>query len=196
MLEQKMKHDAIKNLFFEIQQFFNISKEMESIIVHLLFSPSTERTPSGGANLGKKDITLEIPTYALKDWNIEYAYAILAHETAHTYYDRSHISHYVEKVVQQKNIKGIFEGRSAKEFLKESIISACAPHGYFCQKYFKIYEPLQDMLLPSLEKEKALLVISQRFMTWHLYPIVGQYTFQKKPIDKKFVEIAAKYLQK
>jgi hypothetical protein len=173
-LQRKVQTTKVKLLFKDIECFIPPREQLESINVHLLASPSKNRTAAGGANLGNQDVTLEVPILKLNEWNLEYALALLAHEISHIYIDHSSVLKLIEKYPKR-----------SKDFLKEIMADTCAPYGFFCQKYFKRYEPITDMLLPALTNNKNLLT---KNIIWMLYPITAQYATTQKSMDKNFID--------
>ncbi len=187
-LEKEMSGEKFITLFDFAKHFFGAKISDNILNVHLLMSPSTTWSTSGGANLGNKDITLEVPIFNLTDEQIELAACILVHEASHIWFEKN------------PNYK-ITEKLSGKNFgwLKEIIIDSITPSGFPAQKYAKASNPFKRFLFHNLAdgyKAYENLVSGRKsdikkltsYVSWNLYPLAAYYYIHNKKIDEKFIK--------
>jgi len=184
-LQRKITNRPITLLIKDMERFLGTSPG-QSINVHLIAAPTKKRTAAGGANLGPTDITLEVPIYELNGWNLDYAIAIIIHEFVHLQIETTRISKLIDVALRQM--------RQPKDLFKEMIVNVIAPYGFLCQKYFKEYKPIEDILLPALIGSPVTLrqTTKEKKLAWLAYPLTNDYIKTGKRIDRRYID---KYLK-
>ena len=195
-LEKELSSERFLKLFNFSQGFFNSTKTNSVLNVHLLMSPSMTWSASGNANLGDKDITLEVPMFNLAEEQIELAICILLHELSHIWFENS--SNYeVAKKLSGNNFS----------LIKEIIIDSVSPSGFPAQKYSKTSNPFKRFLFHNLadgfnayenfinnkEVDKQKL---SAYASWLIYPLTAHYYANNKKLDKKFIKTIAEIIKK
>jgi len=195
-LKKELSSERFLKLFNFAQQFFNAEKVDSVLNVHLLMSPSMTWSASGNANLGDKDITLEVPMFNLTEEQVELAVCILLHELSHIWFENS--SNY-------EIVKKLFGDNFP--MIKEILIDSISPSGFPAQKYSKASNPFKRFLFHNLadglkayenfisnkEVDRQKLSV---YISWLIYPLVSYYYVNNKILDKKFIEAVFKIIKK
>ncbi len=195
-LEKELSSEKFLKLFNFAQQFFNAKKLNSVLNVHLLMSPSMAWSASGNANLGDRDITLEVPVLNLTEEQIELAVCILLHELSHIWFEKN--SNY--KITQR-----IFGNNFP--MVKELLIDSISPLGFPAQKYSKASNPFKRFLFNNLSdgfkayenfisNKKADRQKLSAYVGWLIYPLVSYYYTNNKKLDKKFIKTIAEIIKK
>ena len=206
---EKTKNEILFNeLINRIKLFLKCKKELNNIKVHLLFSPAKDWLPAGGANIGNKDITLEVPIHKRTKINIEAAFALIAHEIGHLFLDNSNLKFTINDIIKKNkniNVKNTIPSRPLNEYIQELIINLCAPSGYFCQKYLTNFNPIYNLLNSAEKSEKEYNKYKKRkianfssiksYIILQLYPLIKQYYKKKKNIDKNLLSLIINFLE-
>ena len=208
-IEKTKNKILFDDLIKRIKLFLKCKKRIDNIKIHLLFSPAKDWLPAGGANVGNKDITLEIPIYKKTKINIEAALALIAHEIGHIFLNNSNLKIDIDNIIKKEkkiNIKNIIPLRPLNEYIQELIINLCAPSGYFCQKYLTNFNPIHNLLKfnKKLEKEynkykKGKIANSfsiKSYIILQSYPLIKEYYKKKKNIDKDLLLSIINFLKK
>ncbi len=192
VFKKEIKKPNVKELFSRIEKFYGVSLP-QTLRVHLIASPSKTRSVAGSANVGSRDIVLEVPIFNVTQWNIEFGISILAHELIHTLIERS--PKILSLIAVKNKNKNIFN-RNKVETLKELVGELCAPFGYPCYKAFSSFEPISDVLLPRIinTDTKSFEYVVKRIV-WGMYPIVGGYIKKDMVIDRFIVQKLTTSLQ-
>jgi hypothetical protein len=195
-LEKELSSEKFLKLFNFAQKFFNATKVNSVLNVHLLISPSMTWSASGNANLGDRDITLEVPVFNLTEEQIELAVCILLHELSHIWFENS-LNYSTAKKLSGDNLS----------LVKEILIDSIFPSGFPAQKYSKASNPFKRFLFHNLadglkayenfinnkEADKQKLSVH---ITWLIYPLTSYYYANNKKLDKKFIEAVIKIIKK
>ncbi|MFH1161878.1 MAG: hypothetical protein V1696_01195 [Candidatus Jorgensenbacteria bacterium] len=195
-IDGELRKDNVRNMFAGIEHFLG-GKSSKLMKVHLIASPSIKRSVSGGANLGKDDITLEVPVFKLNDWNVGSGVSVLAHEAAHTFVDGNPIQRILSRFLRDNKLalpRFISKDREPKNFLQEIITESCAPFGYFCSGVFRAYEPTTDVLLKRPNVKFDNYDDLMKVLVWELYPVVAFYHFNHRGVDKDFLKFVHSFL--
>lgn len=205
-LEQELNSKRFVNLYNSTKKFLEPKKLEPFLNIHLLISPSLINSASGGANLGTKNITLEVPVFQILDWQIEQAANILMHELAHIWFEYSSGYQLTKKLTLDnfKHKKSV--GRDSFSLVKERIVESIAPFGYPCQIYSDKVKPLSEFLLPNLpvgyqayknfrSGRQADYRKLNYYLSWFTYPLVADYFYNNKKIDNQFIKEAIKSIQ-
>jgi hypothetical protein len=190
ILSKKLMDTKTKNIFSGIEDFLG-AKRIPTIIVHLIASPSVKMAVSGGANLGRGHLTMELPVFKIHDWNIGNAIAIIAHEVAHTLVDGENIQKLLAKFASKRGPiipSTVLGGRSRKELSRELIADLCAPYGYFCSGSLGFYKPTTDILFRRLGGAKNSYENFASDIIWAMYPVIADYVAKGKKMDITFLE--------
>lgn len=123
-------------------------KSSEDFIIIALASPLEGEgiTAAGGANIGNKHLTLEIPFLKYGSWEFEYSVGVLIHEIGHIVFNNSNNLKILKRIINNLKLpKFLFENVQPRvntlEFITEIIIESLVPYGYLSQKYFKKFNP-------------------------------------------------------
>ncbi|MFH1643587.1 MAG: hypothetical protein ABIA74_00195 [bacterium] len=195
-LEKELSSEKFLKLFNFAQRFFNATKASSVINVHLLMSPSLMWSASGNANLGDRDITLEVPVLNLTEEQIELAVCILLHELFHIWFENS-ANYLTAKKLSGDNLP----------LVKEILIDSISPSGFPAQKYSKASNPFKRFLFNNLadgfkayenfinnkEADKQKL---SAYVGWLIYPLATYYYANDKKLDKKFIKAIAEIIKK
>lgn len=204
-LKNYLNNPKNNRLFDDLKKILGNEKSPQEFTVIAIASPlkGDGITAAGGANIGDKHITLEIPILKNNSWEFEYSIGILAHEIGHIFLRKSkHITtilNAIKKLGLPKQLSSSIQPiYSTLEFITELIIESLAPYGYLSQKYFK-FKPLNiifskpnlKVLGENLQNFKKGKMISglrlRKLLVWQLYPLVIFYTESQKKIDKNFI---------
>lgn len=195
-LEKELSNEKFLKLFNFAQKFFNATKVSSVLNVHLLASPSIIWSASGNANLGDRDITLEVPVLNLTEEQIELAVYILLHELSHIWLENS--SNYsIVKKLSGDNLS----------LVKEILIDGISPSGFPAQKYSKASNPFKRFLFHNLadglkayenfinnkEADKQKL---SAYVSWLIYPLMAYYYAGDKKLDRKFIKTITETIKK
>lgn len=195
-IEKEVSSEKFLKLFNFSQRFFNATKASSVINVHLLMSPSMTWSASGNANLGNKDITLEVPVFNLTKEQIELAVCILLHELSHIWFENGSNFKIVKKL-------------SGDNFplIKEILIDSVSPSGFPAQKYSKDSNPFKRFLFHNLadgfkayenfinNKEVDEQKLSA-YVGWLIYPLMAHYYTDDKKLDKEFIKTITETIKK
>lgn len=204
-LKDELTTKRFIELFNSIKSFFRPQK-IESILnIHLLISPSLN-TASGGANLGTKDITLEVPIFQLEDWQVEQAANVIMHELAHIWFENSEAYQLTKKLILNSSKEKKKFRQNHFLLIKEMIIESIAPFGYPCQLYSKKTNPLFRFLLPNLQEGyqayknflnnlKTDYSKLKLYLSWIIYPLTAYYFSNKKKLDRQFIKTIIKLIE-
>jgi len=195
-LEKELSGERFSKLFDFAKKFFNATKTDSVLNVHLLMSPSMTWSASGNANLGDKDITLEVPVFNLTEEQIELATCILLHELSHVWFEKSP-NYAVAKKLSGKNFP----------LIKEVIIESVSPLGFPSQLYSKASNPFKWYLLHNLADGKTAYenFIKNKeadrrklnaYVNWLVYPLMAQYYSDNKKLDREFIKVIAEVIKK
>ena len=151
---------------------------------------------SGNANVGDKDITLEVPIFNLTEEQIELTVCILLHELSHIWFENSSNYSMVKKL----------SGNNLS-LVKEILIDSISPSGFPAQKYSKASNPFKRFLFNNLadgfkayenfinNKEVNKQKLSA-YVSWLIYPLAAYYYANDKKLDKKFIKTIAEIIKK
>jgi hypothetical protein len=195
-LEKELSSEKFLKLFNFAQKFFNAPKVISVLNVHLLMSPSMTWSASGNANLGDRDITLEVPVFNLTEEQIELSVCIILHELSHIWFENSSSFKIAKKL-------------SGDTFFltKEIIIGSISPSGFPAQKYSKDSNPFKRFLFHNLadglkayedfvnNKEVDRQKLSA-YVSWLIYPLMAYYYAGEKKLDKKFIKTITEIIKK
>ncbi len=195
-LEKELLGEKFITLFDFAKHFFGAKTSDDILNIHLLMSPSLTWSTSGNADLGDKDITLEVPIFNITQEQVELATCILVHETSHIWFEKN-LNYKITKKLSGKNF----------ELIKEVIIDCISPSGFPAQKYAKASNPFKRFLFHNLAdgyKAYKNFVNSRKsnvkklnvYVSWHMYPLMSYYYLHNKKIDKKFVNIVTNIIKK
>lgn len=211
-LKNYLNNPKNNKLFNELEKIFGNIKSPQEFIIVAIASPRKGDgiTAAGGANIGHKHITLEIPALKNNTWEFEYSVGILAHEIGHIFLRKSkHITiilNAIKNLGLPKQLSPNIQPRySTLEFITELIIESLAPYGYLSQKYFK-FKPLD--IIFSKSNLKILGKNQQNFkegkmtsglrlrklLVWQLYPLAVFYIESGKKIDRNFISEIGKHV--
>jgi hypothetical protein len=202
-------------LFEDLKKILGSPKSTRKITVIALASPLKGEgiTAGGGANIGDKHITLEIPRLKNNSWEFEYSVGILAHEIGHLIFNSSHKFKTLKKNINNFKLsnflfKNITPKSNTLEFITETIIESLVPYGYLGQKYFKNFNPMQisfskgnlKVMGENFEKFKAGKLASvyrlRKFIIWQLYPFIVNWIETKRTVDEKFIKEILQFILK
>ncbi len=195
-LEQELNSKRFIDLYNSTERFLRPKKDELFLNIHLLISPSLANTASGGANLGNKDITLEVPVFNLTAEQVELAAGILLHELAHIWFENN--SNYATgKKLSGKNFS----------LIKEVIIDSISPSGFPSQLYSKNSDPFKWYLLHNIANGKESFESFKNngktdyqklkaYMVWLIYPLVALYFLKKKKLDSEFIKAVIRVIKK
>ncbi len=195
-LEKELSSEKFLKLFNFSQRFFNPTKKNSVLNVHLLASPSVTWSSSGNANLGDKDITLEVPVFNLTEEQVELAVCILLHELSHIWFENS--SNY--------SIAKKFSGDNLS-LVKEILIDSISPSGFPAQKYSKASNPFKRFLFHNLAdgfKAHENFINNKEFdkqklsayVSWLVYPLTAYYYANDKKLDREFIKTITETIKK
>lgn len=195
-----------------LKDFENIlgNKSVNKINIIALFSPlkGEGMTAAGGANIGKNNVTLEIPKLKRNTWEFDYSVGVIMHEIGHNLIPLS-TKNIIKKTLKKsgllKNIKQ-FPEQSINSFIEELALNCFVPGGCLAQKYFKKFKPIdffkenQDRIYKNLEnfkenKNYSLYKIYQYF-SFKLLSLSTSYLKANKKIDAHFINQIAMELFK
>ena len=172
VLEREVASERFNKLFEYTKNFFDVKEENDSLTVHLLMNPMTTRTASGNADLGPKDITLEVPVFNPIEEQTEMAVGVLLHELSHLWFEKNNFYLMAKKISGKKF-----------ELIKEIIIDSIAPAGFVSQLRARASNPFKWFFSEGLADKK-----SKAYINWFIYPLSAKYFFGKKKLDKNFIK--------
>lgn len=196
-----------RSLLRDVAGLLDTPKNVDRLTVHLLASPSVKRAVSGGANLGRHDITLEVPICKLTPWNVEIGICVLVHEYVHTRLDTPRYRSLLQRTAPPRLtrlLRKALPNENPYSFLAEIVGDTIAPYGYLCSRYCSAYEPIPDVVLPrlaayvehSLKKPNAHGRNQLLFrVLWRSYPLVKLYTERRHSIDRSFLRAVFQMLE-
>lgn len=197
-LEKELSGENFIKLLNFAKHFFSSKKSEHILNVHLLMSPSLTWSTSGNANLGEKDIALEVPVFNITQEQIELATCILVHEMSHIWFEKN-INYTVVKKISGKYF----------DLIKEIIVESVSPSGFPAQKYSKTSNPFKRFLFHNLAdgyKEYESFIRGRKlnfnfkklnvYVSWIVYPLMSYYYLNNKKIDKKFIKIITDIIRK
>ncbi|MEW6408204.1 MAG: hypothetical protein AB1465_05970 [Patescibacteria group bacterium] len=202
-------------LFEDLKKIIGNGKSPRKFMVITLASPLKGEgiTAAGGANIGDRYITLEIPELKNNSWEFEYSVGILAHEICHILFNSSRKFKILKKNINNLKLpnflfKNTIPKSNTLEFITETIIESLVPYGYLSQKYFKNFNPMQisfskgnlKIMGENFEKFKAGKSASvyrlRKFIIWQLYPFIINWIETKETIDEKFIKEIIQFILK
>lgn len=204
-----LESEKIQNIIKEISSLLGSDKYPKEINIHLLGFISPRALAAGGANLGKRDITLEMPVNRIEEWIGEWGVYVALHEISHIIFENST----AEKIIKNKiknisinKIKNIKPERDLYNLMKEIALELCAPSGYICEKNSKKIKPLSEILITNLDKKIEEFEKYKKnkntsyynfvsYIVWQTYPLVSLYVNKGKKIDSIFIDYLFKLLK-
>ncbi len=211
IIERYIHSRLYTKLLDDLGMVFGGKKSMlEKLNVVIIVSPlGKETTAAGGANTGPSSITLELPSLRPKTWQLDFSAMILAHEIAHSLFERRGGAELISKSITRlrlpKTIKNLPEGFSTMQLINEALTGSFVPLGYFGQKYTQFR--LAPLLLNDLNKgligyqklscgEKINYYNElEYYLIPSLYSLAIIYGRNKKSIDRNFVLEVAKTIK-
>lgn len=195
-LEKELLSERFLKLFNFSQKFFNATKKDSVLNVHLLMSPSMTWSASGNANLGNKDITLEVPVLNLSEEQIELAVCIMLHELSHIWFENNP-NYKITKKLSGDNFS----------LIKEIIIDSVSPLGFPAQKYSKASNPFKRFLFYNLAdgfKSYKNFINNKKndnqklsaYIGWLIYPLAAYYYSNNNTLDIKFIKTIIEIIKK
>lgn len=195
-LEKELSGEKFIKLFDFAKHFFGAKTSDDILNVHLLMSPSLTWNTSGNADLGDKDITLEVPIFNITQEQVELAVCILVHETSHIWFEKN-LNYTVAKKLSGKHFN----------LINEIIIESVAPSGFPAQKYAKASNPFKRFLFHNLadgykahenfvNDRKSDIKKLTSYLSWNIYPLAAYYYMHNKKIDKKFIKTVTDVIKK
>lgn len=188
-LEKELSDEKFITLFDFAKHFFGAKTSNDILNVHLLMSPSLTWSASGNANLGDKDIALEVPIFNITQEQVELAACILVHEMSHIWFDKN------PNYIVAKKLSGKYF-----DLINEIIVESVSPSGFPAQKYAMASNPFKRFLFHNLadgyrahenfvNDRKSDIKKLNVYVSWRIYPIASYYYLYNKKIDKKFIKI-------
>jgi len=194
-LEKQLTGERFLKFYNSAKYFFSAEEDVQ-LNVHLLMSPSMLWSASGNANIGEKDITLEVPVNNLNPEQIELASCVLLHELAHIWFEKNPNYSYAQDL-----------SRDSFSLLKEVIIDSVSPSGFPAQIYSKASNPSKWYLLHNLAEgqkeyrnftkiENANFQKLKAYIVWLNLSLTALYFSENKKIDKEFIKQVFEIIKK
>ncbi|MDD4762053.1 MAG: hypothetical protein PHZ25_03475 [Candidatus Pacebacteria bacterium] len=153
-----------------LNALFNIKVAKSKIGVYLLFS--SEEHTGGGANINKKNVTIEVSRYPVE--NIEHVLGIIWHETIHLRFQNKHFFSLVLKQTHD---------RKKANLINEIVISSLFPRGILGVRIFK-NKPAHK-LAEEVDSIQTIKILN----------LTKEYVDKKKSLDKNYIESITKLLK-
>jgi len=153
-----------------LKAIFNTLPSEREIMVYLLFS-SPEHT-GGGANIGGKNISLEISRYPIQD--INKAIGIIWHETIHLCFQNQNFFPFV--------LKQLSNDRQKADLINEITIGSLFPRGILGIRLLKNKPP--QKLIEGVNSEQTIKILN----------LVKEYIDNKKSLDERYIRILIEIL--
>jgi hypothetical protein len=187
-IERQLSGERFLKFYNPVRHFFDAEDMDISLNVHLLISPSMSRSASGNANIGEKDLTLEVPMNNLNQEQVELASCVLLHELSHIWFEKNKNYSFAKKLY-----------KSNFPLAKEVIIDSISPSGFPAQIYSKASNPFKWFLLHNLADgmeeyenfskiENANFQKLKAYIVWLNYSLTASYFSKNKKFDKNFAE--------
>lgn len=184
---------SYQQLLTQVVRLFGGRKE--SITVVILFAP-VQGAAAGGANLGKRYCTLELPRIPNNGWEMSYSLGVLAHEIAHTYLNGPRWQSMITNALRAANVPQHLPrfSQQSRSLVNEAIVDSFLPLGHLGQEYLPHLAPL---LLSNLHKISSTAYPNchlEYYFVWRLYPRAAEYGKANKPINRQFIAEAVRAL--
>jgi hypothetical protein len=194
-----------KELFNKLEFIINRKRKINKINVVMLFSPhGTNATGAGGANLGEKYVTLEVPDLKLNSWQTDYSVGILAHEIGHILFNKNKYRNIITKLIKkerltEKKYNNLDPKRPLSEIIEEIVLESLVPFGALAQKYYK-YKPIHNFFsdlyilnvgetfIKFKKNKKIPLRKWRKCLVWYIYPLMSYYIKNNKKIDENLIK--------
>lgn len=184
-LEKEFNRKRFKELLNTIEIFFEPKDKPDLLKIHLFSSPLKNSFSRGGANLGDRNITLEVPIHDQSAHQIEYASNTVIHEISHIWLEK-----------RLKEILPAEKRKALTPLTKEIIVDALAPLGYPSSVFSDKIDPISEFLLPNLptsfktyqEKKETSYKRFSSSLIWATYPVMSYYISNKRKMDKEFIQ--------
>jgi len=194
-----------KELFNKLEFIINRKRKINKINVVMLFSPhGANATGAGGANLGEKYVTLEVPDLKLNSWQTDYSVGVLAHEIGHILFNKNKYRNIITKLIKkerltEKKYNNLDPKRPLSEIIEEIILESLVPFGALAQKYYK-YKPIHNFFsdlyilnvgetfIKFKKNKKIPLRKWRKCLVWYIYPLMSYYVKNDKKIDEDLIK--------
>lgn len=185
----------------KLVQYFFGKTSCPQIIIYLLIASQTD-WGGGGANIGKRRITLEIGDLSTR--GIKHSLSIALHEITHICYQdnfKTLIKKFVEVIPKKEyenfKIVNFFNG-DLKIVINEAITSSIIAKGIIDEKIFKfpIFEQIKKNILFLDWINRSPSTLLRYSAALNLYPLNLSYLKNRKQIDLKYIEKTYQFLKK
>ena len=146
-----------------LKVLFNTSPTESGIAILLL--PSSPKHTGGGANIGNKNITLEISRYPLEEAG--HAICLIWHEVIHLCFQKPYFSSLVSSEFQND--------RNRAEKISEAAVRSLFPRGILSIRMFK--NKPANKLIPEASVEQSIAILN----------LTKEYVDRKRTFDKEYV---------
>lgn len=208
ILREKITNE-ISYVINDIETLFG-GAEKEEFNIYLLQHPYRNNYIAGGANLGRRGITLEMNELSKKDAEtLNNSLSVIYHEFIHMEFGKK-IRELLDKFYENNSEKSIIPYLSKKSFLEEVIVHSLFTHyGFLSNKYFykyteaqikeafqkyeKIFDSVREGLEETNPKEEMEVYF---FLAITFHPMIEKYLKEKNKIDEKFIKEIIKTINK
>lgn len=202
LLKTALKFRKNRKIAKELKILFG-PENPTSIEIVVLFTPVTGGTISGGANIGNKSITLEIPKLRRSAFEIDISIGVLFHEVVHIIFDKMGMEKYIRTSVKKHKLPL----KLSRELANEIITSTLAPYGYLTNKFYgekftkqifsrsnvkRMGKAYKSYKKGSIKNRSALI----KYFAWKLQPIVVDQVNSRGRINQEFVDAVVQEIKK
>ncbi len=201
-----IKENIVKNtlvsrkLISLIKQLYGVKKEPKNINIFIYTNPIKKRLVSGGSSFRFKRIGVECSKITKENNKKEMLARVVLHEIVHSCFEENLIKK-IKKFISSKTFKHNYQKLISKSKvhkqvnnilgpIKELILVSLLPEGYLAEKFFGL-DVIRNLREKKCVKKKKLdknyydLMI---FGIFRMYKIAKDYSDNKKPIDKNYIE--------